>query len=167
MIVFIEGPDGSGKTRLCDTLKDFGYNSVTQLSEHNELYNWLKISIISDMLKETVIVDRASFISDLVYRLVDKKPRWGMNLKDIGEVMSKNVKIVYCKTDSAFMDAMNRGEDVVTTEEHHKLITKTYDIIMDMFKIFSDVSILEYNWKTDNVSKVIKFIEGGTINESV
>lgn len=161
MIVFIEGVDGSGKTTLYNMLKECDYKTFTLNSHSTEIYDWLKLSVTSEMYNQVVITDRACFITDLVYRLVDKQPRRGMSFQEMSEVLSNNVKIIYCKTNTSYDDAMQRGEDNITNKVKHRQISKMYDMIMDIFSIFGDIPILTYNWKKDKLSDVIKFIEGG------
>ena len=157
MIIFVEGADGSGKSTLVKQLSDAGYKTYRIQSDKNEIWEWLRIT---GEKRGTIIFDRVSFISDLVYRLCDKKERYGMSLPEISAVMScSDIAIIYCKTDTSFDDAIERGEDLITTKEHHDKICNIYDIIIDMFKIFSDVKVMEYNWTKQCLQDVIKFIE--------
>lgn len=157
MIILIEGVDGSGKSTLCKQLKERGYETYTIQSNVEELNEW--IDLIRKYDSGTVIMDRASFISDLVYRLTDGKARRGMTLLGIATVLSSNVKIIHCQSATAFNDATERGEDNITDRVTHHLIEINYDMVMRMFSLFTDTPIMDYNWKIDDISDVIKFIE--------
>lgn len=155
MIVFVEGVDGSGKSKLTEQLKEKGYKTHTVNSSSEEVKEWMELIEETD----TLVMDRGSFISDLVYRIVDGKPRRGMDLFCISAILKTPVKIIYCKTDTAFDDAIRRGEDNIVDRNVHDELCNTYDKVMRMFSLFTDVSIITYNWKTDSVSNVINFIE--------
>ncbi len=161
MIVIVEGADGSGKSTLVKHLKELGYPtfSITEKSKPTEYIKWIDTCV--ENYDKIAICDRASFISDLVYRIVDGKNRRGMNLSQMSQVMRHEVIIIYCKTDTAFHDAITRGEDNITNKALHQKICDTYDMIMEMFKIFSDSMVYEYNWKTQDFSNIINFIKKG------
>lgn len=158
MIVIIEGVDGSGKSTLCKKLVDLGYDQaiITGGNTEFERYKNLKNSYKSSV----VIMDR-SFITDIVYRSIDCKQRRGMNLYEIMKICDEGVKIVHCTSDTCFTDSMTRGEDNVTTEAKSLAIRVTYHTIMNMFKTFSNVKVMNYDWHINNIDDVIKFIEGG------
>ena len=160
MIILIEGADGSGKSTLVNQLNVRGYFtfSIDDKSKPSEEYRWK--AIIASCEDNVAICDRCSFISDLVYRICDGKPRRGIDLYKIASIMRNDVAIVHCKTDSAFEDAMLRGEDNIVNSDSHNELEKCYDMILEMFRIFSGTDIFEYNWKKQNVSDVINFIEG-------
>lgn len=155
MIVLIEGVDGSGKTVLCNTLKNEGYEQISVKEDESEAYEYFKLSRNTDRI---YISDR-SFLSDLVYRIYDGKPRRGMNLYSILHCMANGIKVVFCHTDSSYEDSIKRGEDNITSRNANSAINVIYHMLYRTLKIFTDIPVIDYNWKTDNVSDIIKFIE--------
>ena len=131
MIVIVEGVDGSGKSTLCKQLSDRKYDQAVINGGNTEFerYKNLKSSYKNDV----VILDR-SFITDLVYRSIDKKSRRGMDLYEICNICKSDVKIIYCNSGSEFEDSMTRGENIVTTSELSNKIKNCYDIIESEFK---------------------------------
>ena len=155
-MVFVEGVDGSGKTILCEKLNDEGFTTIRvprNVRDARDIYNLFK-SYRGD---EVFIFDR-SFISELVYRLHDKRPcTINMSLSDMLNVLQGSV-IVHCVSDTSFADSIARGEDNITNEEEHNEIKFMYETVMDMFSGFEGVTIFEYDWKTHNYHDLIKGI---------
>ena len=156
MIVLIEGVDGSGKTTLCNQLRFEGYVPLN-IKQDDEQF--IKYIIHADE-RQIYICDR-SFLSDLIYRLEDGKERQGMDLSSMLQILNINTKVIFCHSNTAYIDSMKRGEDNITSKCRNDGINHLYNIIYRMLKIFTDVPVLDYNWKEDKLSDVIKFIEGG------
>lgn len=160
MLIFVEGPDGSGKTTLCKELID---NKAADIlvkvprgtKNQNDFYDRIR------HCKNKILFDRC-FISDLVYRLWDNGKPDGMSLDDMFFVLSKSdSRIIFCKTDSAFDDAQKRGETFITNRKNHDIISSNYDVIQNMLRKFTDIPVMVYDRKYSDVSDVIKFIEKG------
>ena len=154
MLVILEGVDGSGKTTLCNQLKEKGIPIVTSVDRLSKFpyYEWLKL-----VYKNTVSVVDRSFITELVYRTIDGKNAGTMKLEDMCKILPL-CKIVLCETDSAFEDSMLRGEDNITNEKTSKQIQRTYQIITTMLSKFTSVKTFTYDWKHQTVDDVINFI---------
>lgn len=158
MIVILEGVDGSGKTTLWKQLQARGCKTVYVKPSVNEVYEWERHKIYFH--KECAISDR-SFISDLAYRLEDKLPRRGMDLRNMIITLSSDIKVIFLESGSEYNDSMRRGEDNITERKVSNRIKKNYKIIADMLDIFTNVPIMRYNWKKQSVDDVINFITGG------
>lgn len=154
MLVILEGVDGSGKTTLCNQLKEKGFivEPPVDRLEQFPYSKWFQLS----QKRDITIVDR-SFITELVYRTIDGKPTGKMTLKEMCDVL-QFCKIVLCETDSAFEDSMLRGEDNITNEKTSKQIQRTYQIITTMLSKFTSVKTFTYDWKHQTVDEVINFI---------
>ena len=154
MLIILEGVDGSGKTTLCNQLKQKGFIVKPPVDRLDKFpyRKWLKLSKKQDI----TIVDR-SFITELVYRTIDGKPVGKMTLKEMCNVL-RFCKIVLCETDSSFEDSMIRGEDNITSEKTSKLIQIIYQIITAMLSKFTPVKAFTYDWKHQTVDDVINFI---------
>lgn len=162
MIVLIEGADGSGKSTLCNQLRFEGYTPISIPQDASQRGSYWICAYDTH-----VYVSDRSYISDMVYRIFDGKHRQGMSLQDMLFGLEKYTKIILCESGTEYDDSMARGEDNITKKKDSDKIKQIYNIITSMFKIFADVPVMKYNWRTDNLDDVIKFIEGGTTNESV
>lgn len=154
MLVILEGVDGSGKTTLCNQLKEKGFTVELPIDrlEQFPYSKWFQLS----QKRDITIVDR-SFITELVYRTIDGKPVGKMTLKEMCDVL-RFCKVILCETDSAFEDSMLRGEDNITNEKISKQIQRTYQIITTMLSKFTSVKTFTYDWKHQTVDEVINFI---------
>lgn len=156
MLVIVEGVDGTGKTTLCKNLYGFNIKSVKPVPRDNtkQYKNWKKV--INFCRNCNYTVDR-SFISELVYRIYDGLPV-NMYLKDMLKILKKCV-IIYCKTDTAYEDSMQRGETNIVTKKDNEEIAKIYETIMMMLNHFANVPVFVYNWRKGNIYDVVDFIK--------
>lgn len=160
MLIFVEGPDGSGKTTLCKELIDSGAADILikvprGTKNQNEFYDWIR------HCKHKILFDRC-FISDLVYRLWDNCKPDSMSLDDMFLVLRhSDSRIIFCKTDTAFDDAQKRGETFITNRKNHDIISSNYDVIQKLLRKFTNIPVMVYDRKYSDVSDVIKFIEKG------
>ena len=161
MIVILEGPDGSGKTTLCDELVAKGYKRISNLPrewpEQYDMYEYLFLKLIKNY--DNAVIDR-SFISEIVYRIVKKDDKANITLYQILKLLKDfPIKIIYCRSDTAFEDAISRGETYITTSAQHKYLTFVYDVIIDLIRQFTNTQVIDYNWKTDNIKNLVKKIK--------
>lgn len=160
MLIFVEGPDGSGKTTLCKELIKAGAADVLitvprGTKNQNDFYGLIKHS------DHRIIFDRC-FISDVVYRLWDNCKPDDMTLEDMLYVLHhNNCRMIFCDTDTAFDDAQSRGESFITNRKNHDIISNNYKTLQMMLRKFTKVPIMVYDRKFSDVSDVIKFIEKG------
>lgn len=156
MLVIVEGVDGTGKTTLCKNLYGFGIESIKPVPRDNkkQYKNWKKV--INFCRNFNYTVDRG-FISELVYRIYDGLPV-NMRLKDMLKILKKCV-IIYCKTDTAFEDSMERGETNIVNKKDNAEIANIYEHIMMMLNHFANVPVFVYNWKKGNIYDVVDFIK--------
>ena len=154
MLILLEGVDGSGKTTLCNQLKEKGIPIVTAVDRLSKFpyYEWLKL-----VYENTVSVVDRSFITELVYRTNDRKDVGTMTLEDMCKILPF-CKVILCETDSAFEDSMLRGEDNITNKETSKQIQQVYQIITTMLSKFTEAKMFTYDWKHQTVDDVLKFI---------
>ena len=160
MLIFVEGPDGSGKTTLCKELIECGaadvYMSMSRKTEkRKQFYDSLLFS------EHKIVFDRC-FISDVAYRIWDNGKTDDMMLDDMLHVLRYgNSRIIFCDTDTAFDDAQSRGENFITNRKNHDVISNNYRTLQMMLRKFTKVPIMVYDRKFSDVSDVIKFIEKG------
>lgn len=158
MLVFVEGVDGSGKTKLVSKLELAGFKVFDAIDRDipYQYYEWQRLIDQSSLINKVCLVDRSP-ISELVYRLFDNK-EVNISLKSITNLLEENVKIIYCKQPASFDDALKRGEDNIVNRELHSNIEIVYDVIMSMIDKFTDCKILKYNWREDEIKKVFDFL---------
>lgn len=147
MVIYLEGPDGSGKTSLTQqieyqckllsipcTLAEPSIN--TNPSKPNRISKEKLMLALYEMLndyKRVYILDRGP-ISDCIYRLFDNYEPVA-SLLDIANILSlykDNLLLIYCNNSSAERYMLERGDDnKVAIEKHHK-ISYAYDMIMNL-----------------------------------
>lgn len=157
MLIIVEGGDGSGKSTLVQKLKNFNFKieKPAALNNRHQFEYYERLALQSIYNEENVILDR-SFISELVYRVYDKKkPR--LKLSEMFALL-KYCKIILCETGTQFQDALERGEDNITTEEDSIQIKMLYRHYISLMEQFENVPVLRYNWQKDKMIKVISFI---------
>ena len=154
MIVLIEGVDGSGKTTLSKQLEDLGYK-IINIEQNDEQFT----SYMSYAKDDKVYICDRSFLSDLVYRLEDGKHRQGMNMSSMISILEAGAKVIFCHSDTAYIDSMIRGESNITTRDRSSKINNIYNLLHRLLKLFVNVSVTDYCWKKDNILTIIKFIE--------
>ena len=156
MIIYLEGPDGSGKSTLVDSIVDVleGSNiqymrnarllvpthptSPDRLNE-KQLFANLKKMATSDTV---YILDRC-FISDCVYRVFDNyKPVTTLHkCIDFLTTYNNRVYTIYCRTENAEEYMLKRGDDNPIAIQKHKEITRVYDLVMSLVS-----SSIKYNY---------------------
>lgn len=107
MVIFVEGVDGSGKTTLCNKLKNHGYNVVrTETTDGKEKINNITETCINS--NETYIFDRGP-LTALVYRLADRKKDTIYGLENCAHYLS-NCKIIYCKNKTSLRTVLKEAK---------------------------------------------------------
>lgn len=160
MIIWVEGPDGSGKSTLVNKLVDTcGYNTIDLCGRMKDKYKeaqwWYNFREEYTDTRGTYVIDRSP-LSEAVYRLYDKEVPWCRD-SDVRACLNLG-KIIYCRTDNEFESAMQRGEDNIVTKESHDRICTIYDVLVDYFETIGRIPVLRYNYKTTPFNDVLKFI---------
>ena len=157
MLIIVEGGDGSGKSTLVQKLKTFNFKieKPAALNNRHQFEYYERLALQSIYNEENVILDR-SFISELVYRVYDKK-KPNLKLSEMFALL-KYCKIILCETGTQFQDALKRGEDNITNEEDSIQIKMLYRHYISLMEQFENVPVLRYNWQKDKMIKVISFI---------
>lgn len=160
MLVIVEGVDGSGKTTLVNQLKEQGYKVVPAIprDEPNQFDKWSEY-VDSD---EICIVDR-SFITDMVYRAIDRQKPCNITLRAAAWLLKRS-KLILCESNTAYEDAMRRGEDNITDFATSCMIKFTYVTLFRIFQMYGQTEIMSYDWKKQTLNEVIQFITGSNIN---
>ena len=160
MLIFIEGPDGAGKSTLCKELIDCNAADILVNIPRGTKYQFQFYDTVG-YCSHKIVFDRC-FISDLAYRLWDNCKPDDMSLDDMLTILNKfHSRVIFCQTDTAFDDAQKRGESFITNRKNHDLISKNYDVIQMLLRKFTNIPVMVYDRKFSDVSDVIKFIEKG------
>lgn len=153
-IYFVEGVDGSGKTTLIKNLcKD--YKDVVTYTTPPKDWTWVNQTemweeFLSNIRNKNnncniVLLDRSP-ISELIYRMIIDKSKPYINLFEFAQLMDEyQIQIIYCKSETAFKDAEERGEDYIEAEEKHLAIEGLYESFMQTMRMFG-VRVVEYYW---------------------
>lgn len=163
MIVFVEGSDGSGKSTLIRQLSN-RYSNIRIARDVESGKMWKRLLKFSKHIgrNKVLLVDRSP-LTELVYRTEDgRESKFNRSL--VYKCL-KSGKTIYCKTLTAYEDAMRRGEDNLCVKERHRNVQKIYDYNVMNLSI-NGAKILRYDWRKDSLETVINFIEGGDKDES-
>ena len=157
MLILVEGADGSGKSYLVNQLYEKGF--AIQKVQWQQAFDFRKAGNHCWYGDINLVEDRSP-ITDIVYRLFDgNKPDRVENIDDIFEWINQyGVKIIYCKTNSAYVDSMRRGEENISKFEDHCEISKIYDVVMGLIKREFPKAIFDYDHSKQNINDVLNFI---------
>lgn len=157
MIVFVEGPDGSGKSTLIEQLKE-RYITARVSKAAESKFVWDKLKVLGRQLGEdTVLMMDRSPLTEYVYRSEDNSDAKFTYSFVLGWL--RGGKLIYCKSNTSHEDAMNRGEDNITSKTKHDRIEQLYDTFISTLSK-EGVRIMYYNWRENSPEDVINFIEG-------
>ena len=161
MLILIDGPDGSGKTTLVNNLISHGMIKVDRICRDIPNQYDVTKTIFENCAKDNAmyVIDRY-YLTELVYRTIlnDKKPT--IKLDEIVKLLNiPNILYVFCDTDTAFNDAQLRGEDFIKDERIHNDLRNLYRYIYNILVNFTTVSVIKYNYTTDDVSVITNKID--------
>lgn len=162
MIIYLEGPDGSGKTTLCKKIQEMcntlGINWALgevlintnpikpDRCTNQQLFERMFRMLYSDDV--CYILDRGP-ISDCVYRLFDNyEPVVEFpELYSFFEMHAAKIHFIYCHNSQAEKFMKERGDDnPVALAKHHK-ISQAYDIAMLCIR---DLHATVYDFTNEN-----------------
>lgn len=147
MIIYLEGPDGSGKSTLSDAITDelitrdmpvmqikdgkCGIDTHPRSENRNtpdQLISAFAQLAYSDMI---YVLDRGP-ISDVIYRCYDEyEPVISVDkVVNLLSLLKDKVKVVFCDNDIAEQKMLERGDDNPIAIAKHKEITNNYRSIM-------------------------------------
>lgn len=157
MLVIVEGPDGSGKSTLCENLKKKGYK-VLRRERSAKNFTYLEFKDLQHD-KQVYVIDRA-ILTPWAYRVLDGA---NLNRDDFWIIeaimLLQNSPIIYCNCPNSFEYSMNRGEDNITNEKVSKKLRDIYEFIIKTLKLYNITTIFEYNFEEQSVEDVINFIK--------
>jgi thymidylate kinase len=156
MIIYLEGPDGSGKSTLVDSIVDVLEGSNIQYMNNAKILvstypkdpdrlneKQLFVNLKKMANSNTVYILDRCFISDCVYRVFDNyKPVTTLH-KCIEFLQKYNNRVytIYCRTANAEEYMLKRGDDNPIAIQKHKEITRVYDLVMSLIS-----SAIKYNY---------------------
>lgn len=171
MIIYLEGPDGSGKTTLADKIKeiceelkiDYVRNAEQTISTHPNRPNRVTKEQLFEQLdfmaeeNRVFILDRGP-ISDSIYRMFDDFDPV-CKLEEYGKAFERYIKndqmlIIYTRTPNAEQAMLERGDDNPVALRRHKELTKAYDVIMSALNMLLKGQVLRYNYAISNADEV-------------
>lgn len=164
MLVILEGPDGSGKTTLANTLcEEYNFNNITPVPREWPEQFGTAADLFRNLANDEklYVMDRC-FITEWIYRVVmyDKTPT--INLEQIVKLLtywSSNVYYVFCFNKNAYSNAINRGETYVATQSLHNEICKAYEFVYNTLNRFTDINLLEYDYTINSVKDLLDKLE--------
>ncbi len=157
MLILVEGADGSGKSYLVNQLYEKGF--AIQKVQWQQDFDFAEAAEKCWSGDINLVEDRSP-ITDIVYRIFDgRKPDRTENIDDIFYwIKQYGIKIIYCKTNTAYTDSMRRGEENISKFEDHCEISKIYDVVIGLIKRDFPKVILEYDHNKQNIDDALRFI---------
>ena len=145
MIIYLEGPDGSGKTTLANQISEIcnklgikwalGEPTInTNPIKPDRISKGSLIKIMTDMFNDEdvcYILDRGP-ISDCIYRLFDEYEPV-IELPEFTSFLRRhrsNLLLVYCNNSKAEEFMKVRGDDNPIALAKHRKISYAYDLVM-------------------------------------
>ena len=77
----------------------------------------------------------------------------------VTDLLSEDIRIIYCTNNKSFNYAKERGEDFICEREIHNKICKVYEYVMKCISIFTNKKIMKYDFEKTNFEDVLKFIK--------
>ena len=157
MLVIVEGIDGSGKSTLCENLKQKGYK-ILRKERNDKQYG------VTDMIRFQIspfkyVMDRA-LLTQWAYRLLDGKD---LDKGDFDLIVTLRVlresPVIYCNCPTAFKYSMERGETNICTLEQREKLSQIYNFIIGTLRLYDITNIYEYNFEKQTVDDVLNFIK--------
>lgn len=150
MIILVEGPDGSGKTTLCNVfVKDYGFEYI-HLGPQKDIEKTYK-DLIEKLknIKKDVVIDRA-MLSNLVYSEIyggqklstDKRAEFWMLLDEIILCLPKNK--------NEYLNEFSKLK-----EEREELYKDKMETVYNFFNEFTDVCVRYDRFKVKDVKKYV------------
>ena len=157
MLIIIEGPDGSGKTTLCNKLAEHGFTILRRVRDDK---NFSFTEFTNMQHSNTVYVLDRALLTPWAYRLLDKQ---NLNVDDftLSEVITllSKSKLIYCTCKHSYDYSMLRGEDNISDRLTSMHLRTIYDFIVDTLKLYNISTIYEYDFEKQSFDDVIKFIK--------
>ena len=151
MIIIIEGPDGSGKTTLANTIsRQTGYPVIHRSQPKTEEEKKLMMQEYVDTIKRgtNAIFDRCWY-SEMVYGPImrDASVISYPEMYELERMLAKHGAIVIHCTDKPevlWRRATRRGEDYITNVDTHVDICKGFE---QLFSVPHLIPVVKYDYK--------------------
>ena len=142
MLILVEGGDGSGKSTLVETLRKFNFKIAkpAALQNKHQFEYYERLALQSIYAEQNVILDR-SFLSELVYRIYDKK-------KPLDQYKFKSMRD-YLKVCN---NAYNKYKDINNVDDFYNIVAQDYHYIKDLNKVMKNYNLLIYYYPKQKIN---------------
>lgn len=131
MIILVEGPDGTGKTTLCEEFKKkgFEYIHLGKEREVNLLYDKLIKYLQANKAYKNIVIDRA-YISNIIYSNVYKDSNY-ISLENLSKIHSLIDLIILTipKDKEKYLNHFYKLKN--TRKELYSSMEKVYDLYLN------------------------------------
>lgn len=157
MVIIVEGPDGSGKTTLCNKLNEQGFTIIRRVRSDT---NFSFTEFVNMQHSNTTYVMDRAMLTPWAYRLLDEQAldHDDFTLLEVITLLSKS-KLIYCTCKRSYDYSILRGEDNITDRLTSMRLRTIYDFIVDTLKLYNISTIYEYDFEKQSFDDVIKFIK--------
>lgn len=136
MIIVLEGPDGGGKTTLAKHLEGkYGwkyFHSGKPMSRDDMKKLYIDLEFMAGS-QDIYVVDRAPFISDLVYSKIFEKPLLA-DLKTHMEAWSICKLMIYCMPHAITKDHVSTEHKAHKPAEYTEQVKKKHEQILNAYE---------------------------------
>lgn len=168
-LVITEGPDGSGKSFLCQKLlKDTGHPTLLikrsgppgPIETVAFMAKWIADQSYSGL---NILCDRHPVISEAIYAPVVRKapgPHWQVE-EAASAMRGKDLLLVYCRTwDASMVAGAHVEEQMEGVHENYGPLVKEYDRWMDVLETVGGIRIHRHDYRKDpNCTYVIDVVK--------
>ncbi len=165
--IVVEGPDGSGKTTLCDAL----CKRMDRVYHHsggapsNRLDVEVKLNRIIEQVRASplCILDRHPAISDPIYSRTAARPLYYPAHLLMEELKAIDPVIIYCRRKSLadMWKSVQRTQKPHKSPEHLRTVLENYKEVVDMYDEFfsrnpSGLLVFRYDWGSEPSTSLIR-----------
>lgn len=155
-MIFIEGPDNSGKSTLCKKLEKAGVKLGDIGNDVSK--NLINFSARTQLDSRNMVFDRSRVISELVYGNVIRND-CRISKESVEQFIYARPLVIYCRPPTSRILRNNGREQMEGVLEKHEQLIHTYDHVMDSLKAYG-VRVIDFDYTQPNhyplVEKEIK-----------
>lgn len=155
-MIFIEGPDNSGKTTLCEAIKSLGIETSHRTKEGTS--NRINFDANVQLTRTQVVFDRSRVISEIVYGSVIRG-KVNVNEGTIANFLNTKPLVIYCRPED-WRILSNKGRSQMEgVLSNHSEIIQQYDDVMASMKRYG-VRVHEYDYaQPGSVDSALRVIQ--------
>jgi hypothetical protein len=164
--IFVEGPDGSGKSHLVQRLQnDLERPAILtggppkNAGQMRTRFNWVK-ALCQD--HNGLIFDRAPMICEIVYPALVGRLNYFSRKECVDELIATNPIVVYCRRPLADMrESISQSPKGHKSSEHLRQVLDSYPDLVNRYHVVMDrleaigVPVIRYDFERDSYQELL------------